>query len=101
MNKFRPQEINRVHIIRLRLKGYGNEWINHNWQTRVEWWPCGYGSNKIVIARRFKRLHYLACHAPKPVQKRWAPAYRAFYKKHFGVAGSIRYLNTWTAHSWL
>jgi len=101
MNRFRPQEINKRHTVRLRLQGYGNEWINYNWQTRVEWWPCGYSSNKIVIAKQFKRLHYLACHSPKPVQKRWAKAYRDFYKRHFGVAGSIRYLNTWTAHSWL
>ncbi len=101
MNKFRPQEINKRHTFRLRLKGYGNEWINYNWQTRVEWYPAGYRLNKKTISKQFSRLHYLACHAPKPVQKRWAPAYRAFYKRHFGVTGSMRYLNTWTAHAWL
>ena len=101
MNRFRPQEITKRHTIRLRRQGYGNEWINNNWQSRVEWWPCGYGPNKMVIAKQFKRLHYLACHSPGPVRKRWAAAYQAFYKRHFGVTGSMRYLNTWTAHSWL
>ncbi len=99
MNKFRPQDLPKSYIMKQRLKTGRSDC--YNWQTRVEWWPCGYGSNKISIARRFKKLHYLACHAPKPVQKRWAPAYQAFYKKHFGVNGSMRYLNTWTCHAWL
>jgi hypothetical protein len=103
MNKFRPQEINRVHIIRLRLKGYGNEWINYNWQTRVQWFPVGYELNKRTIARQFSRLHYLACHAPDPVTKKWKSVYNQFMRKHCAAGGkhSMRFANTHTAHSWL
>jgi hypothetical protein len=99
MNKFRPQDISKRYIMRQRLLTGRCE--NYNWQSRVEWYPVGYRLNKKTIARQFGRLHYLACHAPKPVQKRWASAYTTFYKKHFGVTGSMRYLNTWTAHAWL
>lgn len=103
MNRFRPQEITKRHTIRLRLQGYGNEWINYNWQSRVEWWPCGYGSNKKTIAKQFKRLHYLACHAPSPIQKKWRVTYNNFMIKHFGASGkgTMRYLNRWSCHSWL
>lgn len=34
------------------------------------------------IERMFFRLHYLACHAPKPVQEKWSIAYKAFSKKY-------------------
>ena len=99
MNKFRPQDISKRYIIRQRLLTGRSE--NYNWQSRIEWYPAGYRLNKKTIFRQFGRLHYLACHAPGPVKKRWAPAYKAFYKKRFGVTGSMRYLNTWTAHAWL
>jgi hypothetical protein len=99
-NKFRPNSImNTKSVMRERLK-YGRT-DNYNWQSRVEWYPAGYRLNKKTIFKQFGRLHYLACHSPKPVQKRWAKAYSAFYKRHFGVTGSMRYLNTWSCHSWL
>jgi len=101
MNKFRPQQVSKLHTIRLRYKGYGNEWINYNWQTRAEWYPAGWGFNKRTIGKQFGKLHYLACHAPTPITKKWATAYNAFYRKHFGVTGSVRYLNKWTCHAWL
>jgi hypothetical protein len=36
-----------------------------------------------VIARIFGNLHYYACHAPKPVAKKWQKAYNRFKVKHF------------------
>lgn len=101
MNKFRPQEISKLDVMRQRLKTGRSE--NYNWQSRVEWYPVGWGVNKRTIGRLFSRLHYLACHAPQPVQHRWRSAYRTFMNRHFGAAGqaSMRYLNKWSCHSWL
>jgi len=84
-----------------RLKYSHND--NYNFQTRIEWYPVGYKLNKKTITKQFQKLHYLACHAPKPVAKKWKSAYNLFHSKHFASKGkaSMRFLNKWTAHSWL
>jgi hypothetical protein len=47
-------------------------------------------------------LHYLACHSPEKIQKRWLTVYNNFHTRHFGTRnGSMRYLNEWSCHSWL
>jgi len=100
MNKFRPQEVSTRYVMKQRrLTGRAE---NYNWQTRIKWHPAGWKINHVSIGRRFGHLHYLACHAPSPVQKKWQAAYKTFCDKHLphGKA-SMRYLNTWTAHSWL
>ena len=76
---------------------------NYNWQSRVRWYPVGFKINHRTIFNQFGKLHYLACHAPGPVTKKWAIANRNFMNKHFGDAGgaSMRYLNKWSCHSWL
>ena len=101
MNKFRPQDIGKTCVMKERLK-YGRT-DNYNWQTRIEWYPVGYKTNKKTISKQFGKLHYLACHAPEPIQKRWGNAYKVFYKKHFGAdkGASMRYLNKYSCHSWL
>lgn len=101
MNKFRPQDLSKSYVMKQRLK-YGRS-DNYNWQSRVEWFPAGYKLNKKTISKQFSKLHYLACHAPAPVCKKWAPAYKVFMNKHFGDSGkaSMRYLNTYSAHSWM
>lgn len=100
MNKFRPQDTPKSFIIKDRLK-YGQA-DNYNWQTCAKWYPAGWRLNKQVIGNQHSRLHYLACHAPDPIKKKWAQAYKVFYKKHFGTLnGSMRYLNKWSTHSWL
>lgn len=100
MNKFRPQSVDKPTLIKFRRNGIVD---NYNWQTRVEWFPVGYRINKITIVKQFIRLHYLACHAPKPITKRYSKVYDTFYKKHFGVnkGASFRYLNNWSCHSWM
>jgi hypothetical protein len=84
-----------------RLK-YGRTDV-YNWQTRIEWYPAGWGFNKRTIFKQFNKLHYLACHAPEPIAKKWNSAYNQFENKHFASRGnaSMRFLNTWTAHSWM
>ena len=101
MNRFRPQDVSARSVMRQRLKYKTAD--NYNWQTRAKWYPVGWKLNHQVIANQFQRLHYLACHAPGPVQHRWDHAYRVFYRRHFGAdrGASMRYLNTWSAHSWL
>ena len=90
--------------MRLRHRGYSAEWTSmYNFVDRAKWYPAGWRFNKKVIGNQFSKLHYLACHAPAPVQKRWHGAYREFMNRHFGDRGkaSVRYLNKWSAHSWL
>ena len=101
MNKFRPQDIGKRYIIKERLRTGRSD--NYNWQSRVKWYPAGYRLNKKTISYQFSKLHYLACHAPEPVQQRWRVPYANFMAQHFGNAGcaSMRYLNTWSCHSWL
>lgn len=100
-NRFRPSSsMNTRSVMRQRLK-YGVT-DNYNWQSRVEWHPVGYKLNKQTISRQFGRLHYLACHAPAPIQKKWKHAYDTFHARHFGsFNASMRYLNEWTCDSWL
>jgi hypothetical protein len=75
---------------------------SYNWQSRVEWYPSGYKLNKKTIAKQFGKLHYLACHSPEPITKKWRKAYDNFYKKHFGsFKASVQYLNKWSCHNWL
>ena len=100
-NKFRPQDFSKAFIMKERLR-YGHN-DNYNFQTRIEWFPAGYKLNKKTIVKQFQKLHYLACHSPEPVAKKWKSVYNLFEKKHFASGGkaSMRFLNTWTAHSWL
>lgn len=101
-NKFRPSStMDKKNVMRMRLKCGRTD--NYNWQSRVEWHPVGYKLNKKTIARQFCRLHYLACHAPGAITKGWQRAYNNFHTKHFGAnkGASVRYLNTWSCHSWL
>lgn len=101
MNKFRPQDLPKSFVMKQRLK-YGRT-DSYNWQTRVKWYPAGWRLNKQTLGNIHSRLHYLACHAPEPVSKKWAKAYKVFMNKHFGDSGkaSMRYLNTYSAHSWM
>lgn len=99
MNRFRPQDNNKRYLIKQRRK-YGYTDLS-NWQTRVDWWPPGYGLNQQSISRRFSQLHYLACHAPKPVAKKWRSAYNQFEKKHFTTLASVRYANKYSCDAWL
>lgn len=101
MNKFRPQQTNLRYLIRQRLQLGRTE--NHTWQTRQQWHPAAWKLNQISIGRRFAQLHYLACHAPEPVQRRWRTTYANFMSKHFGLTSNTsgRYLNRWSCHSWM
>lgn len=101
MNKFRPHGIPKSYLIK-QLMRFGRR-ENYNWQTRVKWYPAGWGFNKKVIGDQHSRLHYLARHAPDPIKKRWAKAYDNFQAKHFGTRGnaSMRYLNKWSCYSWM
>jgi hypothetical protein len=102
-NKFRPQDMPKRWTMKMRRKGYDNSFESYNFQTRVEWYPAAYGPNKINLSRIFGRLHYLACHSPKKVAIKYKVAYNNFENKHFARKGkaSMRYLNAWTALSWL
>jgi hypothetical protein len=100
-NKFRPSSSMDTRSIMKMRRVYGRT-DNYNWQSRIEWYPVGFKLNHKTIFNQFGKLHYLACHAPEPVTKKWRKAYDNFYKAHFGShAGSMRYLNKWSCHSWL
>jgi hypothetical protein len=100
-NKFRPNSAMATKLIMRERRKYGHT-NNYNWQSRVEWYPAGFKLNRRTIFKQFGRLHYLACHSPEPVQRRWQQTYNNFHNRHFGTfKGSMRYLNTWSCHAWL
>lgn len=86
---------------RLKKRRLGDS-VNWNFVRRERWYPVGWKFNHQTIARMHARMHYLACHAPEPVQRRWRPIYKNFYVKHFGsLRASVRYINQYSCHSWL
>lgn len=99
MNKFRPQDNQKRYMIKLRRLAGRSE--NYNWQPRRTWYPAGWGPNKKVLGKIFGRLHYLACHAPPPVQAKWRRAYRALEERMSPARASVRYINKYSASSWL
>ena len=102
-NRFRPSSAMATKYIMRERHRHGSTLGNYNWQSRVEWYPAGYRLNKQTIFRQFGKLHYLACHAPEPVTRKWQQAYNNFHTKHFGAfkGASMRYLNKWSCHAWL
>jgi len=100
--KFRPSSSMTTKSIMRERRKYGALHGNYNWQSRVEWYPAGFKLNRKVMFKQFGKLHYLACHSPEPITKKWQGAYNNFYNKHFGsFKASVRYLNKWSCHSWL
>lgn len=104
MNRFRPRENSVLERLRNNRRLGFRDYIGYNWQIRSNWWPAGYKLNHRTIAKQFQVLHYLACHSPKPVQRRWRKAALAFQTRYFGKSNSkasVRFLNNYTAHRWL
>lgn len=97
---FRPLDKNKAAQIKMRRLGASK---NFNFCDRVKWYPAGWRFNKQVLGTMHGRMHYLACHAPKPVQKAWRAKYDLFMRRHFGDhrRASMRYFNTWSCHSWM
>jgi hypothetical protein len=100
MNRFRPQEIPKAYIFKQRL-AFGRA-DNYNWQSRVKWIPAGYKINRKGILRRWQEIHHYASHAPWCLSH-YKTANKMFNQKFLGSKGkaSTRYLNTYSAHSWL
>lgn len=97
---FRPQDIPKKFIMQERMIGGGR--VNYNFCNRVKWYPAGWGLNKKVLGKMHSKLHYLACHAPEPVKKKWQQNYKVFYAKHFGSdIASVRFLNNHSCHAWM
>ena len=100
-NRFRPSSSMTTRSIMLGRRKYGRT-DSYNWQSRVEWYPAGFKLNRKTIFKQFGNLHYLACHSPEPVAKKWKHAYNTFHARHFGsFNASMRYLNNWSCHAWL
>jgi hypothetical protein len=99
--KYRPIELNKKYRIRYRLATGRNE--AYNWRSRVRWYPVGWQVNRQTLLRIFSKLHYLGCHAPEPVQKKYRRVYNLFEEKYFATRGkaSVRFLNNHTAYKWL
>jgi len=99
--KYRPIELNKKYRFRYRLKTGRNE--AYNWRSRVRWYPVGWQINRQTLFRIFSKLHYLGCHAPEPVQKKYRRVYNLFEEKYFATRGkaSVRFLNNHTAYKWL
>jgi len=95
--RFRPQAVSKVYTMKLRLRTGSAE--SYNWQSRARWIREPDANQHIL--RVFGQLHYLACHAPAPVQKKWATTYRRFMNRLEPKQTSVRYYNTWAFSRWL
>lgn len=100
MKKFRPIDFPaKVAIKQRRLQG---QLPQYNWVENNEYYPVSWQINHKTLSRQFYKLHYLACHAPRPVRLRWWPIYKQKSRKMFGTLQmSRRYANAWSCHSWL
>ena len=99
--KFRPGSDMTRYRLKERLKGVKTHSLN--WHGRVDWYPAAFKPNHKVIFKQFSKLHYLACHSPVTVSKKWHSVYNRYTITHFGDTrrASCRYLNKWSCHSWL
>ncbi len=90
-NKYRPSDVSKKYRIRYRLETGRGE--SYNWHSRVRWYPVGWRLNRQTLGRIFSRLHYLARHAPKPIQLKYKRVYNLFEEKYFATKGkaSMRY----------
>ena len=100
-SKYRPTDVSKKYRIRYRIETGRSE--SFNWRSRVRWYPAGWQVNRQNLFRAFSKLHYLGCHAPKPIQKKWFIAYNQFEEKYFATKGkaSKRYRENNTAYKWL
>lgn len=99
--KFRPMALSARYRLQSHRRGvYTGQF---NWQSRVQWYRANLQANHKSIIRTFARLHYLACHAPDAVRRRWSPVYDRWQRQHLASAGraSSRYLENYTCHAWL
>lgn len=78
--KFRPQDYN---------KGRWLRWMRNNQDQRGLYNWQNYLSVKIQRKAKYTaimqighHLHYLGCHAPKPVRKKWYPNWLRFIKHY-------------------
>ena len=99
---FRPENYNKLWLLRERRNR--SPWsYGINFQRRSSYQPVVWSNHKIQFARRFHRLHYLACHSPESIQKKYKYVYKNFMNRHFADKGkaSIRFINSHTCHKWM
>lgn len=99
---FRPKDYNKLWLLRERRTG--SPWAtNVNFEQRSNYQPINWSSHQQQFARRFYRLHYLACHSPNKIQQKYKHVYKNFMDRHFGERGksSIRFINAHTCHKWM
>lgn len=100
-NKHRPMDVSKKYKLKYRLETGRSE--SYNWRSRVRWYPVGWKLNRQNLFRIFSKLHYLGCHAPKPVQQKYRKLYNLFEEKYLASKGkaSKRYQENNTAYKWL
>ena len=97
--KFRPSEVSKKMTMRNRRMG---DPYTFKFPRRIDFVGTNWAPNQIAICKIHARLHHLACHAPEPVQKQWRTAYNVLTTKLFGTdLATVRYLNTFSCHSWM
>jgi hypothetical protein len=100
---FRPNGYSKIWMMKERRQGSPYGFGGLSFQKRINWHPASMTNHQIQFARRFSHLHYLACHAPDPVARKWKQAYNLFMRKYFADGGkhSMRFANSHTCHKWL
>ena len=95
---FRPHNYPKQWLIKERRQGrsYGGSFrIRKDYPFKLV--------NERAIGRIFSRLHYLACHAPDAVNKKWYKAYNNLMNKYFANKGkhTAGFANKYTCHRFL
>jgi hypothetical protein len=92
MKVFRPQNLSKtIFFYNRNIYNWNNTFSINRYKE----------SNKQTISKIFSNLHYLACHAPKKVNKKWLIIYNKFMNKHCANKKYNKWSNKYTCNRWL
>lgn len=69
------------------MKKFRPQWFIGRWKLKYrnpvgQWHWVEHKHHATHIKRIHAQLHYLACHAPLPIQKKWKHVWNMFEKKY-------------------
>ena len=95
--KFRPQNFERRFKYKTRIRGYWDSCTFEKYYI----WDRPMPINRKTLLKIHGQLHYLAHHAPLPVQKKWEPAERRFSAKHLPDCYYWKWSEKYTPNAWI
>jgi hypothetical protein len=96
--RFRPQYFCPIFKLKSKLRG---QWENYAFE-KYYGWESPTTINRKTLMKIYGQLHYLAYHAPLPIQSKWASAERRFADKHIPKVGLYwRWVEKHTPNGWI